>query len=265
MGERTPRTSSVVAGLVRASLVTSMQYRLDFVLDTASGFLRTLAALGPIALLLGVRDDVLGWSRIDILAVMGLYLVLHAALAALIEPNLGEIVESIRTGKLDFLLLKPADAQLMASIRKVHLAPLVDVPVGGALLGYAIWQSPPGSPLDLVVAAVLALSGAAAIYGLWLLAICTSFFFVKVDNLRYLLWAAVDAGRWPLPVFARWVQWALIVLVPIGIVTTFPVQALRGEWTAGTVIVGVLVGIGFVLGSRLAWKAALGKYTSASS
>lgn len=256
---------AVVGGLVRASLVTSLQYRVDFVLDSATGLLRTLAALGPIWLLFSVADDVLGWSAADIAAVMGLYLVLHAVLASVIEPNLGAIVEAIRTGTLDFILLKPADAQLLTGIRLIRIAPLVDLPVGIALLGWSLWSSPPASGADIAVAVVLALSGCAAIYSLWLLAICTSFFFVKVDNLRFLLWAAVDAGRWPLPVFARWVQWFLIVLVPIGVVTTFPVQALRGDWNLGFLLGGVAVGAVFLVGSRLAWLASLARYTSASS
>lgn len=258
-------TLRVVSGLLRASLVTSMQYRLDFVLDSIGGLLRTLAALGPIVLLFSVSDGVLGWTTADIAMVMGLYLVLHAFLASLIEPNLGAIVEAIRTGTLDFILLKPADAQLLTGVRQIKIAPLVDLPVGIALLGYGAWLSPPASPLDIAVAGLLAISGFFAIYGLWLLAICTSFFFVKVDNLRFLLWAAVDAGRWPLPVFARWIQWVLIVLVPIGVVTTFPVQALNGDWDGWLVGVGVAVGLAFLVGSRLAWLASLARYTSASS
>lgn len=256
---------TVIGGLVRASLSASMQYRLDFLVDLATGFLRTLAALGPIALLFGVRDQVLGWTTEEVAGVMGLYLILHALLAAIVEPNLGEVVESIRKGTLDFVLLKPADAQLLASVRQIRLAPLVDLPTGIALLGYTLWLSPPSSFLDVLVALVLAGSGAVAIYGLWLLAICTSFFFVKVDNLRFLLWSAVDAGRWPLPIFGRWVQWALIVLVPVGIVTTFPIQALRGEWSLGGVALSLAVGLAFLIGSRVAWKLALSKYTSASS
>jgi ABC-2 type transport system permease protein len=139
------------------------------------------------------------------------------------------------------------------------------VPVGLALVGWAIAQRPPASALDVLVAAVLALSGMAAIYGLWLLAVCTSFFFVRVDNLRYLLWSAVDAGRWPLPVFARWVQWALIVAVPVGVVTSFPAMALRGEWDLALLGLGLGIGAAFLVGSRVVWRASLARYTSASS
>jgi ABC-2 type transport system permease protein len=259
------RLLRVVGGLLRASITVSMQYRLDFVVEALSGLLRTAMALGPIGLLFVHRDAVLGWDAVDVATVMGLYLVLHALLAAIVEPNLGAIVEAIRKGTLDFVLLKPADAQLLTAVQQIRLPPLIDLPVGLGLVGWALIQRPPSSPLDVAVAAALALSGIAAIYGLWLLAVCTSFFFVRVDNLRYLLWSAVDAGRWPLPVFARWVQWALIVAVPVGVVTSFPAMALRGAWDAGLLALGLGVGAAFLVGSRLVWRASLARYTSASS
>ena len=227
------RLLRVVGGLLRASITVSMQYRLDFVVEALSGLLRTAMALGPIGLLFVHRDAVLGWDAVDVATVMGLYLVLHALLAAIVEPNLGAIVEAIRKGTLDFVLLKPADAQLLTAVQQIRLPPLIDLPVGLGLVGWALIQRPPSSPLDVAVAAALALSGIAAIYGLWLLAVCTSFFFVRVDNLRYLLWSAVDAGRWPLPVFARWVQWALIVAArsasPASVTRLTKRFAVRGE------------------------------------
>jgi ABC-2 type transport system permease protein len=250
---------------LRASLAVSLQYRLDFVVEGASGLFRTAMAVGPILVLLSHRDQVLGWTSADVAVVMGLYLMMHAVLAAFIEPNLGEIVEAIRQGTLDYVLIRPADAQLLTSVRRIHVPPLVDLPVGLGLIGWAVSAQPPTAAVDVLAALVLALSGMAAIYGLWLFAICTSFFFVRVDNLRYLLWSAVDAGRWPLPVFARWVQWALIVVVPVGVATTYPAQALRGTWTPTDLAIGLGTGLFFVVGSRLAWRASLARYTSASS
>lgn len=260
------RTNGQVAGaLVRASLLTAMQYRSDFLLDTFTGLLRMLAAVAPIFLVFEQVDQVGGWAMPDMVLVAGLYFFMHALLAGFVEPNLGEIVEAIRTGTLDFVLLKPADAQLLVSVRRLQPAPLWDLVGATVLMGWALARLPTPAPVDVLAAIVLAASGMAAMYGLWLLAICTSFFFVRVDNLRYLLWSIADAGRWPLPIFARWVQFVLVVIVPVGVITTFPALALRGTWSIGVLILGVVVGIGFVVVSRAAWRASLRSYTSASS
>jgi ABC-2 type transport system permease protein len=221
--------------------------------------------LTPVALVFSLRDSVLGWSAEDVALVAGLYFFVQALLAAVVEPNLGEVVESVRNGSLDFVLLKPADAQLLCSIRRVQPARIWDVVAAALLIGWALSRLPPPSPADWAAAAALVVSGLAAMYGLWLLAICASFWFVRVDNLRYLLWAISDAGRWPLDVYGPWIRVLLVAVIPVAVVTTFPALALRGRWSWELLALGVGVGLGFVAISRWAWLRALSSYTSASS
>jgi ABC-2 type transport system permease protein len=259
------RSLQVSGALVRTSLQTAMQYRSDFVLDGVTGIFRAFAAVAPIALVFGQTDQVLGWTAPELTLIMGLYFFMQAVIAGFVEPNLGEIVEAIRNGNLDLMLLKPADAQLLASIRRIAPGRLWDLLVAVGLVGWAVRLLPPPGALDVLVAVVMVGAGIAAMYGIWLLAICTSFWLVRVDNLRFLLWSATDAGRWPLDVFARWVRFGLVVVIPVGLLTTFPVVALRGEWSGALVAVAVLVSAGFVVGSRVVWKYALAGYTSASS
>lgn len=259
------RVLQVAGGLLRASITVAMQYRTDFVLDGATGLLRAFAAVAPVILVFDHRPEVAGWTSSEVTTVVGLYFVMQGLLAGFVEPNLGEIVESIRQGTLDFLLLKPADAQLLASVRRLAPGRLWDLLVGIGLLGWSFATGVAPHPVDLLVAALLLASGLGAMYGIWLIAICASFWFVRVDNLRFLLWAVTDAGRWPLDVFSRWVQVALVVVVPVGVLTTFPAMALRGTWSAPMVALGCAVGAAFLLGSRFAWTRALATYTSASS
>jgi ABC-2 type transport system permease protein len=255
----------VGGGLVRASLAIAMQYRTDFLIDGATGVLRTTAAVAPIALVFSQRDSLLGWTAPEVTLVAGLYFLMQAVIAGLVEPNLGEIVESVRQGTLDFVLHNPADAQLLVSRRRVPPSHLWDLLAAVLLLGWSVASMQAPSAVDVLAAVVLLLSGLAAMYGIWLLAICTSFFFVRVDNLRFLLWSITDAGRWPLGVFAQWVQLVLVVVVPVAVITTFPALALKGQWSWSLLGAGAGVGVLFLVLSRWAWNASLAFYTSASS
>ena len=260
-----PRFFTIALALVRASLMTAMQYRSDFLLDGAAGLVRALASLIPIVLVFGHRQDLLGWSMAEATLVMGLFVLMQALLGGLVEPNLGEVVEAIRTGTLDLVLLKPADAQLLVSLRRVQPAHLWGFLAGLVIIGLSLWQIPTPSLYDLLVALLLFCCGVVAMYGLWVLAICTSFFFVRVDNLRFLLWSIGDTGRWPMTIFARWVQFILIFVVPVGVITTFPALALRGQASPEVIALGLTSAIGFGVLSRWAWKRSLASYTSASS
>lgn len=255
----------VLAVLVRTSLMTSLQYRSDFLFEGLTGFLRTFGAVAPLLLVDLHAESIGGWSVDEAMLVMSLFLLLGAFQGGLMEPNLGEAVEAIRQGTLDLWLVKPADAQLLVSVRRIDPAYLWDLFAALAVGAYALSRLPAPGPLDVLVALALLSCGLAAMYGLWLLGICTSFFFVRVDNLRYLLMTIADAGRWPISVFAGWVRVVLTVFVPVAIVTTFPAEALRGAWGVTSIAVGLGVGAGFLVISRIAWLRSLGYYTSASS
>lgn len=259
------RTLRIVGALLRASLLTGLQYRADFVLDGLTGVLRALATIAPLWLVFEHREAVMGWTLEDTTLVLGLFLLLQALLQGLVEPNLGAVVEAVRTGSFDLVLLRPADSQLLVSLQRVAPAHVWDLAAALGLCGWALAQRPPSSALDVAVALLMLVCGAAGMYGLWLLAVSAAFIFVRVDNLRHLLGAVVDAGRWPIPVFSGWVRWVLTVGVPVALFTSFPAMALRGTWDLALVATGVAVGGGFAIVSRWVWVASLARYTSASS
>lgn len=259
------RQLRAVGALLRVSLATAMQYRSNFLLQMAVGLLRDVGRLAPLALVFWHREEVAGWDLPHALLVMAFFLVFNGIQGGIFEPNLGEAVESIRTGTLDLMLMKPVDGQLLVSLRKFAPDALWDV-VAGVVVGVgalSVVQTP--SWLDIALAMGLFGTGLLAMYGLWIFAICVSFFFVRVDNLRFLLWAVTDAGRWPIDVFTGLARFLLVALVPVALITSFPADALRGTWTWQTLAVSTAVSLAFLVGSRWAWNRSLANYTSASS
>jgi ABC-2 type transport system permease protein len=256
---------NVVGALLRTSVVNAMQYRSDFVVGLFTGLGSTVLATVPLLLVYRHTDSVLGWSMFDTLLVLGLYLLMNGLVGTFVEPNLGAVVEGIRQGTLDHVLLKPADGQLLVSLSRIQVDHVWDVLAAVGLIAWCLANQPVVTGLDVIVAVLLLVGGLGAIYGLWLLAICTSFFFVRVDNLRFLLWTASGAGQWPVNVYGALIRFVLTFLFPVALVTTFPAVALRGEWSGWTVAIGLVTSIAFLVGSRWAWQKSLANYTSASS
>src|SRR5262245_32833445 len=100
---------------VRASLATAMQYRADFLIDGAISLWWMLWTLVPIAVVFHGREQVAGWSFPEALLVAAWFTLLRGVLEGAINPSLVQIGEQIRTGTLDFVLVKPADAQFLVS------------------------------------------------------------------------------------------------------------------------------------------------------
>lgn len=250
---------------MRASLAVGLQYRSDFLFDAFTGALRTAATVAPVLIVQAHTGSVGGFSVHEAGVVMALFLLMSGVIGGLVEPNLGEVVEAVRSGSLDLTLMKPADAQLLVSLRTVAPASLWDV-VAAVVVGVWAWQGlAPPTPAHAALAALLAVCGMLSLYGLWLGAISLSFIFVRVDNLRYLIGSVTDAGRFPLGVFRGAVRWVLTWVVPVGLMTSFPALALRGEAGPGLVAGALATTAIFLVGSRLVWRASLARYTSASS
>ncbi|MCB9760704.1 MAG: ABC-2 family transporter protein [Alphaproteobacteria bacterium] len=253
-----------VWALVRASLMTALQYRASFWGEAATALLWTTGALIPLFVVYGQTQGVAGWTWSESLLVMGFFITLEGLLDAFVEPNLRAVVEHVRQGTLDFVLLKPIDAQLHVSLHRTAPTRLTHTVAGLGVVAWAARDLGPSAG-DWVAAAVLLASGVAILHAIWTLVICTSFWFVRIDNLSFLLRSVLDAGRWPLGFYRGAVRFALTFLLPVGLMTTFPALALRGALSpaAGGMALGVAAV--FVVAARVGWTVALRQYSSASS
>jgi len=258
------------AGLFRAQLsistLTAMQYRADFVVRGLIAILWMGVTLVPILVIFGVRRTVAGWTFPESLLVVAWFTLLHAVLEGAVSPSLTAVVEHVRHGTLDFVLLKPADAQFLVSTAKIEPFHVVDVV--GALIMFSYGFAKLGHwPNALEVAAGLAflILAVVILYSFWILVVSASFWVVKVDNLSYLFGSLFDAARWPITVFRGALRIVFTFVFPIALLTTYPAMALLGKLDAKTAFGALAGGLAFAAVARRVWRRALSFYTSASS
>lgn len=251
--------------LMRVALMNTLQYRSNFLLSFLVGSVTSAAVVFPLVFVFDQAPTVAGWSFAEALLVTGFFQVFAGLVGGIVEPNLGAVVEGVRSGQLDYLLLKPVDAQLAATLTRVDPTRAWDLLGGLVILGYALSVLGAPSVGGVALAVLLLVSGLMAMYGLWLLVICTSFWFVRVDNLRFLLSAVTDAGRWPVNIYTGAARVFLTVVVPVALVTSWPAMALLGRMDLPLAAQALAVGAGLLALSRWTWVKALSYYTSASS
>jgi ABC-2 type transport system permease protein len=176
------------------------------------------------------------------------------------------VVDHIRKGTLDFVLLKPADAQFLVSTTKFEPWRIVDVFAGLAIMGVAFHRMgrAPTAGAVLLAAAVLA-SAVVILYSLWILVVSAAFFVVKVDNLSFLFLSLYDAARWPADVFPWMLRAVFTFVIPLAVLTTIPAQALLGRIGPLQVLATAAGAAVFALLARMVWLRSIGRYTSASS
>lgn len=260
------KSLAIALHFIRASIITQAQYRVDFLLQLVLAAFWVFWNVAPFWVMFELRPTIAGWHREEAALVLSGFLILKALLEGLVMPNLNALVQHIRVGTFDFVLLKPADPQLLVSFSKIIPAKLVDFSAGAVIAVWSVAQLEPNpGAMAILYGLVMLFSGAAAIYGIWIALVCTAFWWVKVDNLSYLFSSIFDAARWPVNIFRGWLRFVLTFVLPVALMTSYPAMAILGQLEASSAAYALALATTTLFLSRKLWRWALGHYASASS
>jgi len=254
---------------LRVSLQLSLQYRWDFFLEGLLAVFGAAVALVPVWVAFDARPQIGSdppWRFEESLVVLGWFTLLKGVLEGAVNPSLVSVVEHIRKGTLDFVLLKPADAQFLVSTQRFAPWRAVNVLAGVLVLGYAfttLGRLP--APLDVALSALMLVLAILVLYSLWILVVSAAFFVGRIDNLRFLFLAVFDAARWPSTVYRGALSIVFTYVIPLALMTSYPAGALLGRLPGATVVGAWVGGLTFVLAARRVWLLSIRRYTSASS
>jgi ABC-2 type transport system permease protein len=258
------RYARLVGTQLRASVLLGLQYRADFVLDGFLGLFWTASAILPLFVVYRARPAIAGWSFGEALMVTGWFTFLEGVLEGAVNPSLAEVVNHIRKGTLDFVLLKPADAQFLVSTARLQPWRATNVLTACVIFGWGFHILGHGPTAGaLLGAAVSLLTAVGVLYALKTLAVSAAFYVVRIDNLTHLFDSVFDAARWPIQVFRGAVRVVFTFVIPLALMTTYPAQALLGTLPLQTLAAAAAGAILALTLSRLVWNRAIAKYTSA--
>jgi ABC-2 type transport system permease protein len=265
-GGQLMRLLALIGLHLRVVAMYEMQYRLNFFLQLFQSLLATATGLAVLALVYGQVDELGGWSRSELLVVLGVFTTLGGLIQAVFKPTMMQFMDEIVDGKFDYVLAKPVDAQLLVSIRAVRFWQGVDIIVGAVVMAVGAAQLDPRPGPVAVLSFVAALVLATVImYCLLLLVATSAFWFVRMDSFVESFDGIYQAGRWPVGIYPAWLRIGLTVVVPVGFAVTVPAQALTNQldWTTLVGAAGLAVGLAAV--ARICWRLGLRHYDGASS
>jgi len=205
------------------------------------------------------------WTSEQLLILIGVHFLVKGVLAFSIQPSMKALMDDVRTGDLDFLLMKPADAQLIVSIREIRLTKLIDVILGVSLIiTGCMWLSAPLSLAQLLRFGMMLLIGLTMVYSIWFILATLSFWLIRTENLDLIFLRMYNAGRWPLNLFPWWLRALLTVVVPVASSVIVPAEVLAGLSSSKSVGLSIAGGLMSLAFARWLWRVALRNYVSAS-
>ncbi|MCA9943294.1 MAG: ABC-2 family transporter protein [Anaerolineales bacterium] len=260
------RTLRIIATYFRIGILGELEYRANFFIQVFESILGLVVALGGLAVVFEHTDHLGGWSPDQLVALVGIYLLVGGLINMVINPSMERFMQDVRQGTLDFTLVKPADSQLLVSVQRVEIWKLVDVLIGLAVIGVALvrLQSVIGW-VETAVFAIALFCGATIVYSFWLILATCSFWFVRVENILVIFQSMYSAGRWPVGIYPQWLRFILTFLVPVAFAVTVPAQGLIGQLTSGNLGLAVGLAAALFVAARLFWRYGIRFYSGASA
>ncbi len=252
------------------SLICDMSFRVNFLVNVIAELIWVAMVLIFLKIIFTNTAAVRGWSEPQYLFLAGTHLIITGIFEALFFDNCWRFSELVRTGKLDFILLKPASTQFLVSFEEVNYSAFANLLVGVGLCVHAVfelgrWPEPAalGLYLWLVVAGVMIL------YSLVFVFAVSSIWLIRQTGLEQLWFYTTSVARYPAEIYRKFlggtVWFTLMFLVPVLLVVNLPANVVvRSYQPALAAYMSAAAVLGLLL-SAVILRFSLHWYRSASS
>ncbi len=251
---------------LKMGVLNELQYRVNFFVQLFQSLILVATGLAVLALVYSQTEELNGWDKYELLALLGVQIALGGIIRAFVQPNMQRLMEDVQEGTLDYALTKPEDAQVLVSVRQFRIWQVMDVISGAILIGFGLAgvESSVGVADALAFAAALA-AGALMIYCFWLVITTVAFWVVRMEHVLELFEGVYQTGRWPVGVYPGWLRYTVTFLIPVAFAVTVPAEALTSRLDWGTLVLSfVFAGVLFAA-TRWFWRFGLRHYSGASA
>jgi ABC-2 type transport system permease protein len=258
----------IIARFMQVSLQEEAAYRVNFFISLFYSLLNLGTGILGVVVVFEQVESIRGWTQDATLALLGVYLTVSALRGLFIGPGLEALAGmdgEIWSGNFDFTVLRPVNTQLLVSLRKWRWFSLVDLLLGLSVLGASAWKLQYSLSAQQTVVFLLALlAGTLTLYAI-LLAFAALVFWSPEVLFTWIFNGLFQMARYPVGIYPGWLRLALTWVIPVGLITTFPAQALTGALQLPALAGSLAMSLALVTGASLLFRNGLKRYASASS
>ncbi|MDG1875135.1 MAG: ABC-2 family transporter protein [Mariniblastus sp.] len=265
-----------------------MSFRMNFVLQCFSSMSWAAMNWGLFKIIYRHTGEIgrgTGWHEDEFFIFLGTIWIINSLIQTFFMANAEEFSELIRTGNLDFALLKPIDTQFLISFPRINWAQVPNGLLGVALIIYSMINLHMDPNKDLYFAwfsipAYLFFIGCGAIvmYSVMICLASTSIWFGRNQNLYNFWFYITNFYRYPMEIYQRggnigmalWCTFTFVI--PILVVSNIPARILAQplgtpwqSWEWQLAGFAIIASAWSLWASRWVFRKALLSYRSASS
>ncbi|UKS25148.1 ABC-2 family transporter protein [Paenibacillus sp. HWE-109] len=254
--------------LIKASLRSRMQYKFNFFFSTAMASCVHICEFLMVALVMMRFGNIKGWTLYEVCYLYGVMMISRAIYRTL-ASDVHHLEKYLVSGDLDALLIRPVPVLLALMTQNSQLL-IAEIGQGLILLYIAIQALLASGQIGWVViplTGLMIISGAIILFAIGLATAAAGFWLTRIESLQNMTEdASQTAARYPLSLYPKWLQGALLLVVPVGFVNYIPtLYVLRHQGG-----IGMLLGTAAVAAASLwlairFWKLGLSRYQSTGS
>ncbi len=280
-----PAYLTVLLTFARNSLVRDIMFRGNFIVQCISSVSWTVMNVGFYLIIFHHAPSIgahSGWGQYEFFVFLATTWIVNSLVQTFFMPNAQDFSELIRTGNLDFALLKPIDTQFLVSCQRVEWSGLSNLAAGIVLLVVALTHlvHQRDNPLILSFGTPFLymgyiICGVAILYSLMISLAATSIWLGRNQTLYDFWFYITNFARYPMEIYRRgwgvplWGFFTFVVpvLVVINVPARLLAQPLRpaASLSWGLAIFALVATLLSLTASRWIFRRALLSYRSASS
>ncbi|HNC24094.1 MAG TPA: ABC-2 family transporter protein [Opitutaceae bacterium] len=261
-----PRFLQIWLASARYSIVRTMMFRMDFFVWSLVELFWMSVNLLMIAVIYGHTSSIAGWSKYEMLLLVGTALLVQRFLMGFFWSSIFEMGRNIRSGYFDFFLAQPGNILFMATTRKLDPDGLINSLVAMGVVAYAAHQlGLHPTALDLTLYAVMILCGLVIHYSILVISVSLAFWMTSAQGVEGIYFTLAEFSRLPREAFKGLASLAFVWLLPVVVVSNAPARTIlygfQPQWVLAIAGAAVL----WFAAAVIIFHLGLRRYASASS
>jgi len=250
----------------RYSITRTLMFRFDFFLWATVELVWMGVNLLLIAVVYGHTDAIAGWTKYEMMLLVGTAMLIQRLLFGFFWTSLFETARNIRSGHFDFFLAQPGNVMFMTTTRKIDPDSLVNTFVAAGVIMYSAAQlGLQPSAGDIALYLLMILCGLLIHYSALTLTVALAFWITNAQGLEGSYFTLFEFSRIPRQAFAGIVNVIFVWFLPAVIVSNVPAHTLLHGFDPMSAL--------WLLAATIAWFSlacfvfhrGLRRYSSASS
>jgi ABC-2 type transport system permease protein len=261
------RYLTIYGALWRTSVTREMSFKGNFLLWVLVELCWFGLQLAFVGVIFSQTKTVGTWTAWQVVLLTGTSNFIQEIYQAFFLVNCTNLSELVRTGKMDFLLLLPANTRFIVSMRQVDIPSFANAAFALCVMTFAAHklQLHP-TAMQFIGFGALCVAGLLVHYSLMFMLASVCFWTVRAQGIVWGYYNLFNIARMPDEAFRGAFKAVFTFALPVLLVSNVPVRVLADKITSPLMWLA-LIGLGAVWAaiSEWFWRKSLRRYTSAST